>query len=60
MGSKQVVFKNLYLTGLATNNTINQVMANDEGALIQISADYIKLHVDNVIFEDFPNKHDKL
>ncbi|MGA7723200.1 MAG: T9SS type A sorting domain-containing protein [Ignavibacteriaceae bacterium] len=48
------VFQNLYLTGLATNNTINQVMANDEGALIQISADYIKLHVDNVIFEDFP------
>ncbi|MGA7722563.1 MAG: T9SS type A sorting domain-containing protein [Ignavibacteriaceae bacterium] len=48
------IFKNLYLTGLATNNTINQANVNGVGALIQISADNIKLHVDNVIFEDWP------
>jgi len=48
------IFKNLYLTGLAPNNTINQLNVNGIGALIQISGDYIKLYVDNVIFEDWP------
>ena len=48
------VFKNLYLTGLAPNNTINQLNVNGIGAFIQISGDYIKLNVDNVIFEDWP------
>ena len=47
-------FKNLYLTGLATNNTINQTNVNGVGALIQVSSDSIKLYVDNVIFEDWP------
>ena len=48
------VFKNLYLTGLAPNNTINQLNVNGIGAFIQISGDYIKVNVDNVIFEDWP------
>jgi hypothetical protein len=48
------VFKNLYLTGLSIDNTISQTNVNGVGALIQISADYIKLYVDNVIFEDWP------
>ena len=47
-------FKNLYLTGLAPNNTINQLNVNGIGAFIQISGDYIKLHADNIIFEDWP------
>ncbi len=47
-------FKNLYLTGLAPNNTINELNVNGLGALIQISGDYTKLYVDNVIFEDWP------
>ncbi len=47
-------FQNLYLTGLATNNTINQLNTNGVGALIQLSADSIKCHVDNVVFSDFP------
>lgn len=48
------VFKNLYLTGLAPNNTINQLNVNGIGAFIQVSGDYTKLAVDNVIFEDWP------
>jgi hypothetical protein len=48
------VFKNLYLTGLSTDNTINQLNVNGIGALIRVTADSIKLHVDNVIFEDWP------
>ena len=47
-------FKNLYLTGLATNNTINQLNTNGVGALIQLSADSIKCHVDNIVFSDYP------
>ncbi len=47
-------FKNLYLTGLATNNTINQTNVNGVGALIQLSGDYIKLYVDNVVFDSWP------
>jgi hypothetical protein len=47
-------FKNLYLTGLSTQNTINQLNVNGVGAFIQVSADSIKLYVDNVIFEDWP------
>jgi len=54
-GNKTVgVFKNLYLTGLATNNTIDQNNVNGVGALIQVSGDSIKLYVDNVVFEDWP------
>jgi hypothetical protein len=47
-------FKNLYLTGLSTQNTINVLNVNGIGAFIQVSADSIKLYVDNVIFEDWP------
>jgi len=48
------IFKNLYITGLATNNTINQLNVNGLGAIIQVLGDYTKLYVDNVIFEDWP------
>jgi Secretion system C-terminal sorting domain len=49
-------FKNLYLTGLATNNTINVLNINGIGSFIQVNADSVKLHVDNVIFEDLPEE----
>lgn len=48
------VFKNLYLTGLAPNNTINQSNTNGVGAFLQISGENSKVYVDNVIFEDWP------
>jgi len=47
-------FKNLYLTGLSTNNTI-KTSSDGAGALIEVAGDYIKLYVDNVIFEDWPD-----
>jgi Secretion system C-terminal sorting domain len=47
-------FKNLYITGLAVNNSISELIVNNQGSLIELSADYIKLYVDNVIFEDYP------
>ena len=50
------IFKNLYLTGLATNNTINELNVNGIGSFIQVSADSVKLYVDNVIFEDMPDE----
>lgn len=43
------VFKNLYLLGIAINNTVNY----GGGQAIQISADSIRLAVDNVIFEQW-------
>jgi hypothetical protein len=43
------VFKNLYLLGIAVNNTVNY----GGGQAIQISADSIRLAVDNVIFEQW-------
>src|SRR5512143_702051 len=43
------VFKNLYLLGIAINNTVNY----GGGQAIQISADSIRLEVDNVIFEQW-------
>ena len=42
------VFKNLYLLGLAPNGA-----ANPGGIAMQISADKIKLTVDNVVFEEW-------
>jgi len=43
------VFKNLYLLGIAVNNTVNY----GSGQAIQISADSIRLTVDNVVFEQW-------
>ncbi len=43
------VFRNLYLLGIAINNTVNF----GGGQAIQISADSIRLEVDNVIFEQW-------
>jgi hypothetical protein len=45
----QATFKNLYLLGIATNNTPNY----GGGVGIQVSADSIRLAVDNVIFEQW-------
>ncbi len=42
-------FKNLYLLGIAINNTVNY----GSGQAVQISADSIRLTVDNVIFEQW-------
>jgi FlgD Ig-like domain len=42
-------FKNLYLLGIAINNVVNY----GGGQAIQISADSIRLEVDNVIFENW-------
>lgn len=41
----KVVFKNLYLLGLSTNNT------TDWASALEVNADNIKLTVDNVVFE---------
>lgn len=49
-------FKNLYITGLATNNTINALNVNGIGSMIQVSADSVKLYVDNVVFSDFTDE----
>jgi Secretion system C-terminal sorting domain len=49
-------FKNLYITGLATNNTINELNVNGIGAMILVSADSVKLYVDNVIFSDWTDE----
>jgi len=49
-------FKNLYLTGRATNNTLNALNVNGIGSFIQVAADSVKLYVDNVIFEDLPEE----
>lgn len=49
-------FKNLYLTGLALNNTINAANVNGVGSFIQVNADSVKLYVDNVVFEDMPDE----
>ena len=47
-------FKNLYLTGLSTDNTINSTFYNGEGALINLTGDRVRLSVDNVVFSDWP------
>lgn len=45
----KAVFKDLYLLGIAINNTVNY----GGGQAIQVSADSIRLTVDNVIFEQW-------
>ena len=44
------VFKNLYLLALAINNT-----ANGGGVAIQVSADSVRLEIDNVVFDEWQN-----
>lgn len=47
-------FKNLYLIGLTTMNT-RYSNANGEGGLISVVGNKIKLYVDNVIFDEWPD-----
>jgi hypothetical protein len=49
----KAVFKNLYITGRSTDNTICTTNYNGAGAVIQLAADGIRLTVDNVIFVDW-------
>jgi hypothetical protein len=46
---RKAVFKNLYLLGIAINNTVNY----GTGQAIQISGDSIRLAADNVVFEQW-------
>jgi hypothetical protein len=50
-----VLFKNLYITGRAVNNTISQLTANGAGDMIRITGEHIKCIVDRVVFDDFPS-----
>jgi hypothetical protein len=50
----KAVFKNLYLTGRSTDNTICTSNYNGAGAQISLEAEGIRLTVDNVLFVDFP------
>lgn len=47
-------FKNLYLIGLATDGT-RYSNSNGEGALINVTGQKVKLYVDNVIFDEWPD-----
>jgi len=49
-------FKNIYITGLATNNTINALSVNGIGSFIQVAADSVKLYADNLIFSDWTDE----
>jgi hypothetical protein len=53
----RAVFKNLYLTGRSTDNTICTTNYNGAGALIQVAAAGIRLTVDNVVFSDWPTNN---
>ena len=53
----KAVFKNLYLTGKSTDNTINTTNYNGAGALIQLTAEGIRLTVDKVVFSDWPTNN---
>ena len=53
----KAVFKNLYLTGRSTDNTICTTNYDGAGALIQVAAEGIRLTVDNCIFCDFPTNN---
>lgn len=55
----KAVFKNLYLTGRSTDNTIASGLAFDNGAgsIIQVAAEGIRLSVDNVVFCDWPTNN---
>lgn len=47
-------FKNLYFIGLATDGT-RYSNSNGEGALINVTGQKVKLYVDNVIFDEWPD-----
>ena len=51
----KAVFKNLYLTGRSTDNTVASGIDFDNGAgsIIQVAAEGIRLTVDNVVFCDW-------
>lgn len=49
----KVVFKDLYITGRSTENTICATNYNGAGAVIQLAAEGIRLTVDNVAFVDW-------
>jgi hypothetical protein len=49
----KAVFKNLYITGRSTENTICVTNYNGAGAVIQLAAEGIRLTVDNVVFVDW-------
>ncbi len=51
----KAVFKNLYLTGRSTDNTVASGIDFDNGAgsIIQVAAEGIRLTVDNVVFSDW-------
>jgi hypothetical protein len=55
----KAVFKNLYLTGRSTDNTIASGLDFDNGAgsIIQVAAEGIRLSVDNVVFCDWPTNN---
>ncbi|RJP62761.1 MAG: T9SS C-terminal target domain-containing protein [Ignavibacteriales bacterium] len=55
----KAVFKNLYLTGRSTDNTIASGIDFDNGAgsIIQVAAEGIRLTVDNVVFCDWPTNN---
>ncbi len=53
----KAVFKNLYLTGRSTDNTICTTNYNGAGALIQVAAEGIRLTVDNCVFSDWPTNN---
>src|SRR3990172_108819 len=47
-------FKNLYLLGLAINNT-----ANGGGVAIQVAGDSVRLEVDNVVFDEWQRSEER-
>ena len=49
----KAVFKNLYLTGRSTDNTICTTNYDGAGAIIQVAGAGIRLTVDNVVFSDW-------
>jgi hypothetical protein len=55
----KAVFKNLYLTGRSTDNTVASGIDFDNGAgsIIQVAAEGIRLTVDNVVFCDWPTNN---
>jgi len=50
----QSEFKNLYITGMSVNGTINQLNVNGVGGIIVLNGESSRVLVDNVIFEDWP------
>jgi hypothetical protein len=53
----KAVFKDLYLSGRSTDNTLCTTNYNGAGAIIQLAAEGIRLTVDNVVFVDWPTNN---